>query len=127
MKRVFKFRAFVKFYGMQEITGFQIIKEKFVTLFDGEGFHAGIPFEDIEIMQYIGLKDKNGKEIYEGDIIKADSFNPKIYEIKYYVTGFYAFNPKSSYLEIDSFHSSEGCEFEIIGNIYENPELLEHQ
>src|SRR3990167_612520 len=73
-----------------------------------------------EIMQYAGLKDKNGKEIYEGDI-----FNQGDKKIKYLVewvdTGF-----KGKQLGTNT--SWVGLEFhqrfiEVIGNIYENPEL----
>ncbi len=81
----------------------------------------------IPIMQYTGLKDKNGKEIYEGDIIKhefiRDPFNnpkkvSKIAEIHWserYLTW---------YLGIISLAMNVGT-LKVIGNIYENPELLE--
>ena len=65
------------------------------------------------LLQYTGLKDKNSKEIYEGDIVKTK--NKRIFEIEIpYI-----------YFEI-----ADGCwnteiDFRVIGNIYENPELLE--
>lgn len=69
---------------------------------------------DVILMQYTGLKDKNGTEIYEGDIVKATKENIPL--IVVFWDDFTAsFNgTKDNYL-----HS------EIIGNIYENPELLE--
>jgi len=73
------------------------------------------------IMQSTGLKDKNGKEIFEGDIL--DIKDPEKLEVKWGNGGFYAatkrltgFCKLLNAVELD-------CA-EIIGNIYENPELL---
>ena len=80
------------------------------------------------VMQYTGLKDKSGREIYEGDIIKFiykyRILNAEVYfcEILYewrlkkqFLIGEKITMPFSLLIESD---------FEIIGNIYENPELL---
>jgi len=83
-------------------------------------------FTDFILMQYTGLKDKNGKEIYEGDILDGDDgFR---YLVKWDSGGFvvvrYDRLDRGIMLRIlscTSFLSS--CK--IIGNIYENPELLE--
>lgn len=110
-----------------------------------------INFDDIHLMQSTGLKDKNGKEIFEGDILKFNdewldycyegyvdgSINGINYvEIKKEKTCF-AFGktkiPESSLIELvenehypfEELLTEASYEFEIIGNIYENPGLLE--
>lgn len=78
-----------------------------------------------QLMQYTGLKDKNGKKIYEGDIVKYDKHT--ILQIEW-LDGEACFHYK--YLksrpnvveDIRMYRSDE--EWKVIGNIYENPELL---
>lgn len=96
------------------------------------------------LMQYTGLEDKNGKEIYEGDIVKykyitgfsaeedykegSDDVGydgERIQEVKFEEGEFY---PRPQfYEEGDTYYSWRHWDFEIIGNIYENAELLEEQ
>ena len=88
-------------------------------------------------MQYTGLKDKNGKEIYEGDIIEIniglDLFNKNVVNPKKVVK----FNEERARFEPFAFQQIDGSikrtgyfgleEYcEVIGNIYENPELLDN-
>ena len=81
-------------------------------------------WSEVELMQSTGLKDKNGTEIFEGDIIKLigtykDSKGKELgrYMVEWnnYYTGFYPL--------IDDPLEGGGTEYEVIGNIYENPEL----
>lgn len=88
--------------------------------------------EDAIIMQSMGLLDKNGKEIFEGDIVTDGDV---ISNIKYHQTlGFYMINKYGfgipfgqgvdvEYFEDFAVHVSKT--FDVIGNIYENPKLLE--
>ncbi len=87
--------------------------------------------EDVELMQFIGLKDKNGKEIYEGDIVNYNSKYIKSSNKEEFNRMLVVFLNGGYYLESKNkahFHfgivSKEG-DLEVIGNIYENPELLE--
>ena len=89
-------------------------------------------FEDVIFTQSTGLTDKNGKEIFEGDIVTDGD---KISDIKYhqtlgvYMIGKYGFGiPFGQGVDVEYFedfavHVSKT--FEVIGNIYENQELLE--
>ena len=85
--------------------------------------------EDMILMQYTGLKDKNGKEIYEEDIVKInDEIIAKVIWDNDYLGYFLYANEENS---IDSFENGEQPLYdywgsiEVIGNIYDNPELLE--
>jgi len=84
--------------------------------------------EDAIVMQYTGLKDKNGKEIYEGDICTMFTDAPTEVVFK---DGAFGYDDQSWYfISFDQnqwFAWKEGASdnIEIIGNIYENPELLQ--
>lgn len=85
--------------------------------------------EHLEVMQFTGLKDKNGKEIYEGDVLRVESHGGvEIVEVKYEerYAGFNFFQgdevcPLTDYTDMMGFDLNAN----IIGNIYENPKLME--
>ncbi len=71
-----------------------------------------------EVMQYTGLKDKNGKEIYEGDIVKHFLSTNRVGEVIYHNASF-MFRGKETNPELPYWD-----DMEIIGNIYENENLI---
>lgn len=90
--------------------------------------------EHLPVMQYTGLKDMNGKEIYEGDVVKMHSwwnaFGPAGYDSDVTVVEFdeelCGFTPMCNYdCDCGVYHSAS--KLEVIGNIYENPELIKEQ
>jgi len=87
----------------------------------------------VNLMQYTGLKDKNGVEIYEGDVlggvngsINGTAWKIDLFAVEYNICkGFnlhmFMWDDEGN-LKMDSTHYCE-----VIGNIHENPELLEHR
>lgn len=73
----------------------------------------------IHVMQWIGLKDKNGKDIYMGDVVVGETFEGVP------IKGIVDFDSGSFYItdRCTSFYRWVDYEVEVIGNIYENPEL----
>ena len=99
------------------------------TLSDLDMGLLSIPFDELDIIvQFTGRKDKNGKEIFEGDIVIFNYFiegemNKSKMVIRFEESMFEAYGKKG--LPSGEFISGSMNKFEVIGNLYENPELLE--
>jgi len=85
---------------------------------------------DLIVMQYTGLLDKNGKEIYEGDIVKSTAFNASEVRFKHgaFIIGYHrgsstAVRP----MLLQNNAVDKAGRLEIIGNIYQNPGLITKQ
>lgn len=138
MSREIKFRAWIKKgceSKMGEVTSINL-DEGYINYIvcneQNEIEIIGLAYLDEYILlQYTGLKDKNGKEIYEGDILKYNF--PYDGKLKHTSPVTYL-ETQASFGVIDFYGNNiplydipaNNC-FEIIGNIYENPEFLEEK
>ena len=115
--REIKFRAwFEKFKEMYTVKMVDLQRE--IAYFDKYNYRS---FYDIDLMEYTGLKDKNGKEIYEGDIVIHHSKMDKII----FNTEEARFVLRDDEFEMNiPFTNNNNKRMEIIGNIYESLELL---
>lgn len=95
------------------------------VLVKGEAFGSNAHLEEIELMQSTGLYDKNGKEVFVGDVIKCTRGCPHEVSLEKEYGGTYVGGMPAIYLKgIKEGYAWTGAE-EILGNIYENPEMLE--
>ena len=124
--RIIKFRA----WNTKDKKMYYIDDKHLLILANKNGWSFGEPSWDWEIenetdetdgilMQYTGLKDKNGKEIYEGDILKIGNSNIEV-----------IWDKNNAWFTLKSNHFHLGFQstfYEVIGNIYEHPHLLESE
>ena len=122
MNREHKYRAYIKsekkfkYFTLQEIYNI------------GSTYWENKWWDEIrEFNEYTGLKDKNGKEIYEGDIIKNEHSWNKITQVIFgeFIADDTYYGCPCAFVTSDEDCNQLSSRIEIIGNIYENPELLE--
>lgn len=118
-----KFRVWDSWRKRMSVVDRIYIDTEGVRLYDDFGEYWR-DFRDVKLMQSTGLKDKNDKEIFEGDIVKMSKdvySEPTYYEVVRHYGGAYRLESKQHGCELWLRHTD--CE--VVGNIYENPELLE--
>ena len=129
--REIKFRAWIKSYKM--IVEVQRINfdTRTIEVKIGEGDLYEFDFEEIKLIQYTGLKDKNSKKIYEGDILRVTDLDDEVNALNSDTEiGVVEWLDKWGFWNISNIENGLGdilnCGYvEVIGNIHENPELLE--
>lgn len=140
MQDRFKFRSYGRpnsiIEGMQNIYTFEEKENDYINVKVDKGWVAFVKKEDLKIMQCTGLKDKNGKLIYEGDILKGIKSTSnsaisakviyKIGVVKIFDNMFVA-SCQDIKNSCTLFCQCDWIRTEIIGNIYENGDLLNEQ
>ena len=120
-----KFKAWHKsMQRMSEVLAISFERQKVKIRHLRGTTHMTVPFNDVELMQSTGLLDKNGKEIFEGDIVRFHT--PQLTTV-----GVVEFDKNEACFKVRNdfgghyvtmFHTRY---FEVISDIYQNPELVE--
>ena len=126
MSREIKFRAWKldgemhKPFDLTNLVSDEYAGESWLDCGDGLHIDHRTGWDSLKIMQYTGLKDKNGREIYEGDILKIyyeNNQNSYFKEVKW-------LNDRINKGRWDALDNCVFTSCEVVGNIYENPELI---
>ena len=126
-----KFRALDRLTGKMFPVGIIDYSIQSVYIEEPNGLDSCRNFDEIELMQSTGLKDKNGTEIYEGDVVRYECCPESYVEEVIYDNKHCNFGTIDKNGETFSFNALisdiyVGC-FEVVGNKYENPGLLEEE
>ena len=122
MSREIKFRAWDKHHNsMEYINDLYWFEENGIHDFNDDNYI---------FMQNTGLKDKNGKEIYDSDIVKVTWGSGKIvcYEVKYCESlGYHYLRDTKNKEDDDIICIYDYSQIDVIGNVFDNPELLKNK
>lgn len=116
MQREIKFRIWDKNDERMKYADIEYFDDMIGFRFGHRGFEED-DNNDIVIMQYSGLRDKNGKEIYEGDIVESPFTGDPVSVV--WSEPFAQFTFGGAEFNVEA----KPSDIEIIGNVYENPEL----
>ena len=122
MSREIKFRAWDKHHNsMEYINDLYWFEENGIHDFNDDNYI---------FMQNTGLKDKNGREIYDSDIVKVTWGSGKIvfYEVKYCGSlGYHYLRDTKNKEDDDIICIYDYSQMDVIGNVFDNPELLKNK
>lgn len=126
-----KFRMWNRITSQLHLVGGLYFDDKEAEYVDDDNVLRFIGFKNIKLMQSTGLKDKSGKEIFEGDILacKTDDevINLNVFWDEEHALFMFESKKYNEQEPLAELVENNTYPFEIIGNIYENPELLEEK